>query len=82
MNDGNWNFIIRGDHHGPENACFDIGTMTPLLAGKSEACRQKHLLQGAPMNRRYFRHNQTLAVVECLSTAIQVGETQASSWRS
>jgi len=27
MDDGYWNFILRGDHHGAKNACFDVGTI-------------------------------------------------------
>ena len=82
MNDCDRNFIIRGNHYRSEDARFDIGAVTTLLAGKPETCRQKHFLQGTPMNRRYFRHDQTFAIVECLSTAIQVGEIQAPSWYS
>lgn len=82
MNDCDRNFIIRGNYHRSENARFNVGAVTTLLAGKSETCRKKHFLQGAPMNRRYFGHDQTFAIVECLSTAIQVGEIQAPSWYS
>jgi len=82
MNDCDWNFVIRGNYYGSENARFHVGAVTPLLAGKSETGRQEHFLQGAPMNRRYFWHDQTFAIVECLSTAIQVGEIQAPSWYS
>jgi hypothetical protein len=56
--------------------------VTTLLAGKSETYRQKYFLQGAPVYGRYFGHDQTFAIVECLSTAIQVGEIHAPSWFS
>jgi hypothetical protein len=79
MNDCDWNFIIRGNHHRSKNARFNVGAMATLLAGKSETCRKKYFLKGAPVNRRDFRHDQTFAIVECRSTAIQVGEIQAPS---
>ena len=82
VNDRDRNFIIRWNYYRTENARFDIGAVTTLLAGKSETCRKKHLLQCAPMNRRYFGHDQTFAIVECRSTAIQVGEIHAPSWYS
>ncbi len=53
-----------------------------VLAGKSETCSKEHFFQGAPMDRRYLGHDQTFAIVECLSIAIQVGEIHSPSWYS
>ena len=79
MNDCDRNFIIRGNYYRSENARFDISAVTTLLAGKSETCRQEYFLQDAPMNRSYSGHDQMSAIVECLSTPIQVGEIHAPS---
>jgi hypothetical protein len=82
VNDRDRNFIVSGNYHRSENARFDVRAVTTLLAGKSETYRQKYFLQGVPVYGRYFGHDQTFAIVECLSTAIQVGEIHAPSWFS